>query len=174
MTKTKVKTMNKFLKTAIIALAAISMTACSSFRDNEEFIMVGKVKKIEIAKVTQKPSFFELAVGATIGGVIGHQFGGGSGKDWATGVGAVAGGFATDAALTKKYLQARITFYFPDTREERVFLTKNIPAVQDLQKNALVVYYKKDGEVWFDYDGMYSEARHKAFQEQINRGQIHY
>ncbi|SDH05558.1 outer membrane lipoprotein SlyB [Vibrio xiamenensis] len=42
--------------------------------------------------VQSKSHGWETLLGAVVGGVVGHQFGGGSGKELATAVGAIAGG----------------------------------------------------------------------------------
>ncbi|MGB1464832.1 MAG: glycine zipper 2TM domain-containing protein [Alcanivorax nanhaiticus] len=54
------------------------------------------------------------AVGAVIGGVIGHQFGGGSGKDAATAGGAIVGGIAGNQV--QKGMQEKNTY---TTTEQR-------------------------------------------------------
>ncbi|ARB46333.1 glycine zipper 2TM domain-containing protein [Alloalcanivorax xenomutans] len=49
------------------------------------------------------------AIGAVVGGVIGHQFGGGSGKDAATAGGAIVGGIAGNQAQKKMQQNNTVT-----------------------------------------------------------------
>lgn len=67
----------------------------------------------EITVTHQKPvkdqhRITGTAIGAAIGGVIGHQFGGGSGKDAATAGGAIVGGIAGNQ--TQKKMQENNTY----------------------------------------------------------------
>lgn len=54
----------------------------------------GVIASIEPVKAKAKGSGAGAVLGAIAGGVIGHQFGGGKGKDVATAAGAIAGGVA--------------------------------------------------------------------------------
>lgn len=53
----------------------------------------GVIASIDAVKVKGEGSGAGAVLGAIAGGVIGHQFGGGKGKDVATAAGAIAGGF---------------------------------------------------------------------------------
>ena len=57
----------------------------------------GRVENISYIQISQRPSGAGVVLGAVIGGVVGHQFGGGSGKALATGAGVVGGAIAGNA-----------------------------------------------------------------------------
>lgn len=84
----------------VTALALI--TACSSSPPRNEAVYdppgassrsatFGSVSSIEIVPVAARSSGGGALLGAVIGGVLGHQVGGGSGRDAATVVGVVGG-----------------------------------------------------------------------------------
>ncbi|HSW14207.1 MAG TPA: glycine zipper 2TM domain-containing protein [Solimonas sp.] len=52
----------------------------------------GTIETVEARQISGKPNVGGAIVGAIIGGVAGHQFGSGRGKDAATAGGAIAGG----------------------------------------------------------------------------------
>ena len=54
----------------------------------------GKVESVEARQEQAKPSGVGVVAGAVLGGVVGNQIGGGSGKTLATVAGAVGGGYA--------------------------------------------------------------------------------
>ncbi len=54
----------------------------------------GKVEAVRTVEVTAKPSGVGVVAGAVVGGLLGNQVGGGSGKTLATVAGAVGGGYA--------------------------------------------------------------------------------
>ena len=62
-------------------------------------------------------------LGAVVGGVVGHQFGGGSGKDVATAGGAVAGGYAGNQI--QKGMQERNTVTTTEQRCDTVTETRS-------------------------------------------------
>jgi len=75
-------------------------------------------------------------LGAVVGGVIGHQFGGGRGKDLATAVGAIAGGALANKQYGSRhykkpvrrtrYEQRRVCHRYYKTKRYRVTRWKNI------------------------------------------------
>src|SRR5690606_23790951 len=85
---------------SISALAL--MAACSSSPSNNEAVYVppaassqgvtfGNVSRIDTVSRASSTSGGGAILGAVVGGVLGHQVGGGSGKDAATAVGVVGG-----------------------------------------------------------------------------------
>lgn len=54
----------------------------------------GRVESIRTIQTAARPSGVGIAAGAVLGGVIGNQFGGGSGRTLTTVAGAVGGGYA--------------------------------------------------------------------------------
>ncbi len=79
-------------------------------RREEECAMVPVTRRRE---VKDENRIAGTAVGAVVGGIIGHQIGGGRGKDLATVAGAVGGGYAGNQV--QKGMQDRDTY----TTEER-------------------------------------------------------
>ena len=63
------------------------------------------------------------AVGAILGGVLGHQVGGGSGKKAATAVGAVAGGYAGDRVQNN--MQKKDTYTTVEQRCNTTYTTRD-------------------------------------------------
>lgn len=57
----------------------------------------GRIEAVDAIQHEAKPSGVGIAAGAVLGGVLGHQVGGGTGKKLATVAGAVGGGFAGNA-----------------------------------------------------------------------------
>lgn len=56
-------------------------------------------------------SYTPEIVGGIIGGVIGNQFGGGSGKEWATGAGAVLGGSIGRDLKNRRYQSSQVAVH---------------------------------------------------------------
>ena len=69
--------------------------------------------------VKDKEQIAGTALGAALGGVIGHQVGGGSGKKWATLVAAAAGGFAGNKV--QENMQVNDTYTEYEQRCETVY-----------------------------------------------------
>jgi outer membrane lipoprotein SlyB len=85
--------MKKFLA---ITILVSTLTACAS--NPPERWEIGTVTMVNVyEKTVQDTSGVGAIGGAAAGAAIGNQFGKGSGKDWATGVGAVAGLLLGDA-----------------------------------------------------------------------------
>ncbi len=91
----------KALFTAILILLAASLAACASMEGRggpqlgAEPVRYGVITRIEPIELEGD---HQLGLGAIIGGaagaVLGHQFGGGTGRDVATVIGAIGGGLA--------------------------------------------------------------------------------
>jgi len=79
-------------------------------------------------------------LGGIVGGVIGHQFGGGSGKDLATAVGAIAGGAIANKQYGTKHYRKPVTRTYYEQRRVCSTYYKTKRFRKRLWKN--VAYYK--------------------------------
>lgn len=163
--------MKRLIQSFTIAIFSFLMIACSS-TPPEQYIKVGKVTSVQLQSTTKSASPLEILAGGVIGGVIGNQFGGGSGKYWATGTGAVLGSVAVNEAVSKTYNEIRYQFYFPADKSTKVITTRNLNA--GVYKNDLVILYKKDGQIWFEAYGSYSSKKYKVYLEKVRVGEIHF
>ncbi|RZA09855.1 MAG: glycine zipper 2TM domain-containing protein [Moraxellaceae bacterium] len=96
----------KIFTVILSVVCMLSMVACSSHssRDHHKTRTVyseprnaeryGRVTDIDILTVDAKTTGGGAVLGAVIGGVIGHQVGKGTGRDLATGAGAIGGAMA--------------------------------------------------------------------------------
>lgn len=85
----------------------------------------GVVASVEPVKEKAKGSGAGAVLGAIAGGVIGHQFGGGKGKDVATAAGAVAGGVAGHQA--ERSIRATTYYRVGVNMENGSYRTVNMP-----------------------------------------------
>ena len=153
-----------------ISLLSLSLIACST-APTEKFknsVSIGKITNVSFEKVTAKPALITVLAGAAVGGAVGHQFGNGSGKKWATGLGAVAGGAITDEALTKQYNQVKYSIYLPNTNESMVIVSPNVTS--NIKDNDLVVVYQKDKKIKIDAYGTYTEDKFIEIQKRLAAG----
>ena len=60
----------------------------------QHYNLQGRVSSIEVLTVASRNSGGGAVLGAMLGGVVGHQMGGGKGRDVTTGLGAVGGALA--------------------------------------------------------------------------------
>ena len=103
----------RIVSTAIALLLAALLGACASAIGQggpdlgEESVRYGIVTRIEPVSLEGDHQLGLGAVlGAAAGGIIGHQFGGGSGRDVATVIGAVGGGLAGNT-IQNRYVDRR-------------------------------------------------------------------
>ncbi|BDU36808.1 outer membrane lipoprotein [Vibrio nigripulchritudo] len=83
--------------------------------------------------IKSKSSGWETLAGATIGGLIGNQFGGGTGKQVATVVGAVAGGSIAHNKANEVYrIEHKLVEILIDTEKGEL-----INVIQDVDPNML-------------------------------------
>ena len=94
-----------------LLLTLVSNTACANNYARDKAVPVEKVlfgKVISVRDITEeeliqdKKNGWKTFGGALVGGVIGNQFGGGSGKDIATVLGAIIGGSIANNQQTKQ------------------------------------------------------------------------
>ncbi|MDP2570683.1 glycine zipper 2TM domain-containing protein [Vibrio penaeicida] len=100
-------------------------------------VVYGKVDSIryitEQQIVESKSSGWQTLAGATIGGLIGHQFGGGTGKQVATVVGAVTGaGIAHDRSNQVYRIEHKLVEILIDTDKGDL-----VNVIQDVDSNML-------------------------------------
>ncbi|ROR97977.1 uncharacterized protein YcfJ [Sinobacterium caligoides] len=108
----------------ILVSASLGLTGCNDEASKAKFAEVTGVEAVtetvktphevckdvavtEHAAVKDTHQIAGTAIGAAVGGLIGHQVGGGHGKDAATAVGAIAGGYAGNK--TQKNMQDKDT-----------------------------------------------------------------
>jgi outer membrane lipoprotein SlyB len=109
----------RIISTATALLLAALLAACASAIGEggpqlgeepvqyEESVRYGVITRIEPVSLEGDHQLGLGAVlGAAAGGIIGHQFGGGSGRDVATVIGAVGGGLAGNA-IQNRYADRR-------------------------------------------------------------------
>ncbi|MFB9133749.1 glycine zipper 2TM domain-containing protein [Vibrio sp. AK197] len=83
--------------------------------------------------VESKGSGWETLLGAVIGGVVGHQFGGGTGREVATAVGAVAGGAVARQQANQSYrVEYKLVELLIRTDQDKL-----IDVIQDVDPNML-------------------------------------
>src|SRR5262245_53104349 len=83
------------------------LSACAAPPPAEQTVRYGKVVQVESVSLEGDHQLgLGSVIGAVAGGVIGHQFGGGTGRDVATVAGVLAGG-VTGSAVQNKYAQRR-------------------------------------------------------------------
>ena len=103
----------RIIFTAIALLLAALLAGCASAIGQggpelgEESVRYGVITRIEPVSLEGDHQLGLGAVlGAAAGGIIGHQFGGGSGRDVATVIGAVGGGLAGNT-IQNRYVDRR-------------------------------------------------------------------
>lgn len=84
----------------------------------------GVIASIEPVKEKGEGSGAGAVIGAIAGGVIGHQFGGGKGKDVATAAGAIAGGYGGHQA--EKQIRATTYYRVGVNMENGTYQTVNV------------------------------------------------
>lgn len=99
--------------------------------------------------IRSKGSGWETLLGAVIDGVVGHQFGGGRGKEVATAVGAVAGaGIARNQANQEYRVEYKLVEILIKTEEGKL-----IDVIQDVDPNMLFSSGDRVRILYFD-DGV--------------------
>ncbi|MEZ8500848.1 glycine zipper 2TM domain-containing protein [Vibrio splendidus] len=83
--------------------------------------------------VESKANGWETLLGAAIGGLIGNQFGGGTGKEVATAVGAVAGaGIARNRGNTQYKVEYKLVELLVKTKDDKL-----VNIIQDVDNSML-------------------------------------
>ncbi|MCO5105526.1 MAG: glycine zipper 2TM domain-containing protein [Burkholderiaceae bacterium] len=149
---------------AVGAAAVMSVGAYAGYRSftgpaYAEVVAVAPVKRVETQRnqecatvpVTRRREVKDenriagTAVGAVVGGIVGHQIGGGRGRDLATVAGAVGGGYAGNRI--QKGMQERDTY----TTEERRCKTVEHPVERVIGYDVKYTLGGKTGTVRMDH-----------------------
>lgn len=164
--------MKILFKIVLVGILASSTVACSSTSAMNEVttVKVGQVKRVIYSKVEKKPSVMTVLAGAALGGLVGNQFGGGSGKDWATGVGAVLGGVTTDRALTNKYNQVTYDIYIPSQKTRIGIVSGDLR--NNIFRNDVVVVYTKGRKIWIDAYGQFTKQKYYLINQKLKDGTL--
>lgn len=127
--------MKSHIKSTLIAIAALSLGACSTlpkapvYQVNAKVMSVKKAPEVcveEVKKSKNKTS--SKIAGGVIGGLIGNQFGSGNGRKAMTGLGAIIGVVAVTERdkKTGKYVCksdgyiAEVTYIHPETNAKKI------------------------------------------------------
>ena len=107
-----------------------------------------RIEQIPVYGTTQsnsnvQPSVADKAAGAIIGGLLGNQVGGGSGKDAATFLGAIIGAEMVDGQMGKPKQQQVITGYRNQEVCEMVMQQKTVQEVTGYK-----TYIEFGGQIW--------------------------
>lgn len=161
--------MKLLIKATLLSIAALSMTACSSTPSQVvSYEKVGKVQKVMLMLNEKKPSFVEVFAGATLGGLVGNQFGGGSGKYWTTAIGALAGAKVVDEALSKKYKSIHYVIYYPSDRTKETLVSTDLSPT--VFRGDLVLIKRHGDDYQIDAYGKYSKANMERLQYMHDNG----
>lgn len=159
------------LKIAVTALASLSLIACSSTPpQNTYYEKIGRVQKVELVEKTDSASLIEVAIAATVGGFIGNQFGGGSGKYWTTSGGAIIGAVAGNEIMSEKYKAIRYTIIFPDNGVKKTFTQRKI--TPDINKGDLVHVKANGKNSSIDSYGRYTKKNYQTLVDMHMNGEL--
>ena len=111
-----INTISKFIKSVFIAaILLVSLGACSSYHkagtayDAPRYSsQQGRVIEIQVISEQSRTTGGGALLGAVLGGVVGHQLGGGSGKNVATGVGVIGGALVGNEVESSKTADSEI------------------------------------------------------------------
>ncbi|WP_428772805.1 glycine zipper 2TM domain-containing protein [Vibrio sp.] len=100
-------------------------------------VVFGKVESVRYMTkhdvVKLQGSGWETLLGAVVGGVIGHQFGGGRGREVATAVGAIAGATVAHNRANQQYkVEYRLVELLIMTEDKRL-----VDVIQDIDRSML-------------------------------------
>lgn len=158
--------MKRLIKAISICAISLSMVACASAPKTVTYEKIGRVQKVMLAENEVKPSFVEVLAGATVGGLLGNQIGGGSGKYWSTAIGALIGAKGVDEALSERYKSIHYFIYFPSDRTKIEVVSKDLsPTI--FKGDMIHVTKYSDGSYWMDVYGKYSSSNAKLLERQL-------
>ncbi|MBY6185595.1 glycine zipper 2TM domain-containing protein [Marinobacter hydrocarbonoclasticus] len=139
----------------------LAANAAANYNRNQavpvEKVVYGTVESVrEVSReelIEDRNRGWKVFGGALIGGVIGHQFGGGSGQDVATVLGALAGaGLANRSASQQQVRQYRLVELMIETEaSERVMVIQDFdPGMVFRASDAVRLVYLSGGQVRVD------------------------
>ncbi|MGF1753712.1 glycine zipper 2TM domain-containing protein [Vibrio makurazakiensis] len=129
------------MKKLLWILLVLPLFANAAYNRNEarpvNDVVYGKVDSVRYITqqeiVQSQGSGWETLLGAAVGGLVGNQFGGGTGKEVATAVGAVAGaGVARNRANTQYTVEHKLVEILVETDKGKL-----IDVIQDADGNML-------------------------------------
>lgn len=161
--------MKNIMKSITSFCIIFTLAACSSTpKETISYIKVGKVQSVILVEKTKKPSLVEIGLGATLGGLLGNQIGGGSAKYWTTSLGALAGSAAVHEALSEKYKEIQYHVYYPETRTKDVIKSRDLSPT--VFKNDLVLIERKGDKYQIDAYGKYTPENFKILTDKLDSG----
>lgn len=134
--------MKKFIS-ALVLVATLGMTGCASM--NSQPIQVKQAMVVGVQNSTftvNDPNLAGAAIGATAGGVIGHQFGKGNGKTAMTVLGVLGGAAVGSQVNSTKVVQGWSVTLRSNDGEVVTFNTQT-----PLQVGQVVNYRNQNGRV---------------------------
>lgn len=159
------------LKIAVTILASLSLIACSSTPSaNTHYEKIGRVQKMELVEKTDSANLIEVAIAATVGGFIGNQFGGGSGKYWTTSGGAILGAVAGNEIMSEKYKAIRYTIIYPNTGDKETFTQRKLSS--EINKGDLVHIKRNGRNASIDSYGRYTKKNYQTLVDMHMNGEL--
>lgn len=162
--------MKKLIKAIAVLAIAVTTTACSSVPNEPVKPRVGKITRVELMTNEKKPSLVVVLGSATLGGLLGNQFGGGSGKYWTTSIGALGGAKIANDALSEKYKSLHYTVSFPNEKSKEVLVSRDLAPT--VFKGDLVVVYQNGDDFTIDAYGKYTKDRLNQLQYLLDKGKL--
>ncbi|MFA0232644.1 glycine zipper 2TM domain-containing protein, partial [Vibrio sp. 10N.261.45.A7] len=129
------------MKKLLWILLVLPMLANAAYNRNEarpvNEVVYGEIDTVRYITqqeiVESKANGWETLLGAAIGGLIGNQFGGGTGKEVATAVGAVAGaGIARNRGNTQYKVEYKLVELLVKTKDNKL-----VNIIQDVDNSML-------------------------------------
>ena len=129
------------MKKLLWILLVLPMLANAAYNRNEarpvNEVVYGEIDTVRYITqqeiVESKANGWETLLGAAIGGLIGNQFGGGTGKEVATAVGAVAGaGIARNRGNTQYKVEYKLVELLVKTKDDKL-----VNIIQDVDNSML-------------------------------------
>ena len=116
-------------------------------------VVYGKIDSVRYITqqevVQSKSNGWKTLLGATIGGLVGNQFGGGTGKEVATAVGAVAGaGIARNRGNTQYKVEYKLVELLVKTKDDKL-----VNIIQDVD-NSMLFNRGDDVRILYFSDGV--------------------
>ncbi|EGR1736961.1 glycine zipper 2TM domain-containing protein [Vibrio parahaemolyticus] len=147
----------KFLKVCLWIILFLPLFANAAYQRNVakpvNEVVYGKIDSVRYITqqevVQSKSNGWKTLLGATIGGLVGNQFGGGTGKEVATAVGALAGAAVAQNQSNYQYtVEYKLVELLIKVKGDKL-----INVIQDLDKNMLFSQGDEVRILYFD-DGV--------------------
>ncbi|EHK9126923.1 glycine zipper 2TM domain-containing protein [Vibrio parahaemolyticus] len=147
----------KFLKVCLWSILFLPLFANAAYQRNVakpvNEVVYGKIDSVRYITqqevVQSKSNGWKTLLGATIGGLVGNQFGGGTGKEVATAVGALAGAAVAQNQSNYQYtVEYKLVELLIKVKGDKL-----INVIQDVDKNMLFSQGDEVRILYFD-DGV--------------------